>query len=151
MFSTKGVVAPQGVRCRIAVISGFPARLVRIFKSQKDFNQTFIAGALCDKGLFSSFLSPRAPEYHINKIRRYEHGLYRLHRSWRCAASGHRAVVCGYLKAPPDTAYIISGFRKRRILIGKAGWRIPFFERVDRISLRVMQGGRQDLRGRAYQ
>ena len=39
-------------------------------------------------------------------------------------------LVCGYLKAPPDTAYIISGFRKRRILIGKAGWRIPFFERV---------------------
>lgn len=36
-------------------------------------------------------------------------------------------LVCGYLKAPPDTAYIISGFRKRRILIGKAGWRIPFF------------------------
>ena len=48
-------------------------------------------------------------------------------------------LVWGYLKAPPDTAYIISGFRKRRILIGKAGWRIPFFERVDRISLRVMQ------------
>ena len=48
-------------------------------------------------------------------------------------------LILGYLKAPPDTAYIISGFRKRRILIGKAGWRIPFFERVDRISLRVMQ------------
>lgn len=48
-------------------------------------------------------------------------------------------LISGYLKAPPDTAYIISGFRKRRILIGKAGWRIPFFERVDRISLRVMQ------------
>ncbi len=45
----------------------------------------------------------------------------------------------GYLKAPPDTAYIITGLRKRRILIGKAGWRIPFFERVDKISLRVMQ------------
>lgn len=47
--------------------------------------------------------------------------------------------VAGYLKAPPDTAYIITGLRKRRILIGKAGWRIPFFERVDKISLRVMQ------------
>ena len=47
--------------------------------------------------------------------------------------------VGGYLKAPPDTAYIISGLGKRRILIGKAGWRIPFFERVDKISLRVMQ------------
>ncbi len=45
----------------------------------------------------------------------------------------------GYLKAPPDVAYIISGLGKRRILIGKAGWRVPFFERVDRISLRVMQ------------
>ena len=47
--------------------------------------------------------------------------------------------LAGYLKAPPDTAYIISGLGKRRILIGKAGWRIPFFERVDKISLRVMQ------------
>ena len=45
----------------------------------------------------------------------------------------------GYLKAPPDMAYIISGLGKRRILIGKAGWRVPFFERVDKISLRVMQ------------
>jgi|GEM_PF-1740854 len=46
----------------------------------------------------------------------------------------------GYLKAPPDTAYIISGLgKKRRILIGKAGFRVPFFERVDRLSLRVMQ------------
>ncbi len=46
---------------------------------------------------------------------------------------------CGYLKAPPDTAYIISGLRKRRILIGRAGWRIPLIERVDKLSLRVMQ------------
>ena len=45
----------------------------------------------------------------------------------------------GYLKAPPDTAYIISGLRKKRILIGRAGWRIPFIERVDKLSLRVMQ------------
>ncbi len=48
-------------------------------------------------------------------------------------------LFCGYLKAPPDTAYIISGLGKKRILIGKAGWRIPFFERVDKLSLRVMQ------------
>ena len=27
----------------------------------------------------------------------------------------------GYLKAPPDTAYIISGLGKKRILIGRAG------------------------------
>ena len=48
-------------------------------------------------------------------------------------------VVFGYLKAPPDTAYIISGLGKKRILIGKAGWRVPFFERVDKLSLGVMQ------------
>ena len=47
--------------------------------------------------------------------------------------------VSGYLKAPPDTAYIITGLGKKRILIGKAGWRLPFFTRVDRLSLRVMQ------------
>ncbi|MBQ8005938.1 MAG: flotillin family protein, partial [Clostridia bacterium] len=47
--------------------------------------------------------------------------------------------VIGYLKAPPDTAYIISGLGKKRILIGKAGWRVPFFERVDKLSLKVMQ------------
>lgn len=45
----------------------------------------------------------------------------------------------GYMKAPPDTAYIISGPFRRKILIGHAGFRIPFFERVDKISLRVMQ------------
>ena len=48
-------------------------------------------------------------------------------------------LIGGYLKAPPDTAYIISGLGKKRILIGKAGWRVLFFERVDKLSLRVMQ------------
>lgn len=48
-------------------------------------------------------------------------------------------LAMGYLKAPPDTAYIISGLGKKRILIGKAGWRVPFFERVDKLSLKVMQ------------
>ena len=47
-------------------------------------------------------------------------------------------LAMGYLKAPPDTAFIISGLGKRRILIGKAGWRIPFLERVDKLSLQVM-------------
>ena len=43
-------------------------------------------------------------------------------------------IVCiGYVKSPPDTAYIISGFRKPRILIGKAGIRIPFLERLDKL------------------
>lgn len=48
-------------------------------------------------------------------------------------------LAMGYLKAPPDTAFIISGPVSRRILIGRAGWRIPFLERVDKISLNVMQ------------
>ena len=47
--------------------------------------------------------------------------------------------ILGYLKAPPDTAYIVSGLGKKRILIGKAGWRMPFITRVDKLSLRVMQ------------
>ena len=46
-------------------------------------------------------------------------------------------VLIGYVKAPPDTAYIISGFRKPRILIGKAGIRIPFLERLDKLSLKM--------------
>ncbi len=55
------------------------------------------------------------------------------------AAAAITLLVLGYLKAPPDTAYIISGLGKKRILIGRAGWRVPFFERVDKLSLRVMQ------------
>ncbi|MCQ2770810.1 MAG: flotillin family protein [Clostridia bacterium] len=47
--------------------------------------------------------------------------------------------IGGYLKAPPDTAFIISGLGKKRILIGKAGWHFLFFERVDKLSLKVMQ------------
>ena len=46
-------------------------------------------------------------------------------------------TVIGYVKSPPDTAYIISGFRKPRILIGKAGIRIPFLERLDKLSLKM--------------
>ncbi len=48
-------------------------------------------------------------------------------------------IAAGYLKAPPDTAYIISGLGKKRILIGKAGWRMPFFTRLDKLCLGVMQ------------
>ena len=54
-------------------------------------------------------------------------------------ALGIFLLVAGYLKAPPDTAYIISGLGKKRILIGKAGWRMPFFTRLDKLSLSVMQ------------
>ena len=42
-----------------------------------------------------------------------------------------------YVKAPPDIAFIISGL-KRRVVIGKANFRIPFFERLDRLNLRLI-------------
>lgn len=46
----------------------------------------------------------------------------------------------GYVKAPPDIAYIISGMHKKpRILIGKAGFKIPFFERLDKLALGAIQ------------
>lgn len=46
-------------------------------------------------------------------------------------------LITGYIKAPPDTAYIISGIR-RKIIIGKASIRIPFFERVDKLKLQLI-------------
>ena len=46
-------------------------------------------------------------------------------------------ISVSYVKAPPDTAFIISGFRKPRYLIGKAGIRIPFLERMDKLSLKM--------------
>ena len=49
-------------------------------------------------------------------------------------------LASGYLKAPPDVAYVISGIRKKpRILVGQAGIRIPFFERVDKLALGAIQ------------
>ena len=48
-------------------------------------------------------------------------------------------LLIGYVKAPPDQAYIISGLRKNsRILIGQAGIRIPFLERLDKLYLGQM-------------
>ena len=45
-------------------------------------------------------------------------------------------VAMSYIKAPPDVAYLISGLRKEaRIVIGRATIRIPFLERVDKLSL----------------
>ncbi len=44
-----------------------------------------------------------------------------------------------YLTAPPDKAFIISGMRKRpKVFIGKAGLRIPFFERKDVLELSLI-------------
>lgn len=49
-------------------------------------------------------------------------------------------IVMGYVKAPPDMAYIISGLRaKPKIIVGKASIRIPFFERLDKIPLALLQ------------
>ena len=47
--------------------------------------------------------------------------------------------LIGYVKAPPDMAYIISGFKKKsKIVIGKASVKIPFFERLDKLNLRLI-------------
>ena len=43
----------------------------------------------------------------------------------------------GYITAPTDTAFIISGLRKKpKVLIGKAGIKIPFLERKDFLTLK---------------
>ncbi|MBQ8780430.1 MAG: flotillin family protein [Oscillospiraceae bacterium] len=48
-------------------------------------------------------------------------------------------IGSGYVKAPPDKAYIISGIGKRaRVVIGKASIKIPFFERLDKLDLSLM-------------
>lgn len=44
-----------------------------------------------------------------------------------------------HIKVPPNTAVIISGFKKEpRILIGRTGFKVPFLERVDRLPLKQM-------------
>ena len=49
-------------------------------------------------------------------------------------------LLSGYVKASPDEAIIISGFRKEpKIIIGKAAVKIPFFERRDRLTLKIMK------------
>ncbi|MBR2644674.1 MAG: flotillin family protein [Clostridia bacterium] len=46
-------------------------------------------------------------------------------------------LVSGYVKAPPDKAYIISGIKKSpKILIGRAGIKLPFLERKDTLVLK---------------
>lgn len=47
--------------------------------------------------------------------------------------------LTGYVKASPDTALIISGLRKNpKVLIGKAGVKIPFLERKDELNLQLI-------------
>lgn len=46
-------------------------------------------------------------------------------------------LATGYLKAPPDTAFIVSGLR-RKVVIGKSCVKIPLFERLDKLSLKLI-------------
>lgn len=49
-------------------------------------------------------------------------------------------IAISYVKCPPDMVYLISGVRKNpRIIVGKATLRIPFFERVDKLTLELIQ------------
>lgn len=56
-------------------------------------------------------------------------------------------LLSGYVKAPTNEAYIISGLKKEpRVLIGRAGIKIPFLERKDtllikQISVDIKTGG----------
>lgn len=48
-------------------------------------------------------------------------------------------LAVGYVKAPPDMAFIVSGIKKKsKVVIGKATIRIPFFERLDKLNLRLI-------------
>ena len=45
-------------------------------------------------------------------------------------------IIIGYVKAPPDEAYLISGLRSEpKVIIGKSGIRIPLLQRLDKLSL----------------
>ena len=48
-------------------------------------------------------------------------------------------LATGYVKAPPDHVYIITGGGKQpKYLVGKAGIRIPYLQRVDKLSLQML-------------
>ena len=48
-------------------------------------------------------------------------------------------ILASYVKAPPSIAFLVSGLSKEpRVLIGKGGFRIPFFERIDKVFLGQM-------------
>ena len=48
-------------------------------------------------------------------------------------------IIASYVKAPPSVAYLISGLSKEpRVLIGKGGFQVPFFERIDKVFLGQM-------------
>lgn len=44
-----------------------------------------------------------------------------------------------YKKAPPDTAFFVTGFGKKRVRIGGACFCIPFLQRLDKVPLNIIQ------------
>lgn len=49
-------------------------------------------------------------------------------------------LLTGYVKASPDEALIISGMHKdSRVVTGRAAIKLPFFERKDRLSLKIIK------------
>lgn len=49
-------------------------------------------------------------------------------------------IFLSYVKCPPDMVYLISGLKKEpRVIVGKAALRVPFFERVDKLTLELIQ------------
>ena len=47
-------------------------------------------------------------------------------------------IGVSYVKSPPDTAFIISGAGKRKTIVGKASFRVPFFQRIDKLNLKLI-------------
>lgn len=48
--------------------------------------------------------------------------------------------IASYKKAKSDEALIITGLRKQpKVVVGKAGFAVPFLQRVDRLNLRLIQ------------
>ena len=47
-------------------------------------------------------------------------------------------IMSGYVKAPTDKAYIITGLRKKRVVIGKSAIKIPFLEQCDKLLLQLI-------------
>lgn len=49
-------------------------------------------------------------------------------------------IALSYVKCPPDMVYLISGLTKDlKIIIGKAALRIPFLQRIDKLTLKIIQ------------
>ena len=46
--------------------------------------------------------------------------------------------VTSYVKSPPDTAFIISGSGKRKTIVGKSSFRVPFLQRIDKLNLKLI-------------